>query len=272
MLAGVQLPPTAQRSAQAPSKALDGLPEELALSGTPTVRTRYWTVSSSATDIFAWLGRHDGALEPDGTIGAVSSGDTPADSAWSTPTYRSYDVMSPRSIAVARLYVGVVALDAGHSAVAAYAVTLAQPPRPDAEVVPTSGVRAVIGWELAPGGTPARKLLSGPAAATLARDFNALRVSTKGAVPCPLIPLGTGTEVTVTFSAAGHTWRATIPVCPSIGVTRDARPLPALDFGQPFLRDVKTYAGHLPWNGPLAGGGEVTPLGGIASTPPPLSR
>lgn len=254
--------PAARLSTQSPSKALVGLPEQPELSGTPTMRSRFWTVDASAADVYAWLGRHDAGLGPEGTVGSVSSGDTPVDPSWALAQYRTYASPPPPGIAVGHLYVGVAAIDAGRSAVAAYAVTLEQPSRPDSEVVPTTGVRAVIGWELAPGGTPARKLVTGGAAAQLARDFNALRVSSKDDVACPLIPQGNGTQVTVTFSAGGHTWVASIPVCPSIAVTRDGRQLPALDFGQPFLRDVKAYAGHLPWDGALAGGGQVTPMGG----------
>lgn len=261
------MPPSARRSAQSPSKGLLGLPEQPELTGTPTVLSRFWSIDAPAAEVYEWLGRHDQGLGLEGTVGSVSSGDAPVDPRWALPHYRTYALAPPAGIAVGHLYVGVAALGSGRTAVAAYAVTLEQPPRPDSEVVPTTGVRAVIGWELAPGGTPVRKPLAGAAAAQLARDFNALRVSTKGDVPCPLIPQGNGTVVTVTFTAGGHEWVAAIPVCPSIGVTRDGAPLPALDFGQPFLRDVKAYSGHLPWDGALAGGGQVTPMGGLPAPP-----
>ena len=140
------------------------------------------------------------------------------------------------------------------------------PARPPAEIVPTAGVTAVVGWDLAPGGTPVRKPLGAAASAALARDFNALKVRTAPPEPCPLIPRGGGSVVTVTFSAGGSTWRAIIPVCPAIAVRRDGHRLPPLDFGQPFLRDLRGYAGHLPWDGPPAGGGGVTPLGGVAGS------
>ncbi len=262
LLDRVPVPASAARSARAPSKALEHLPAALSLPGMPTVVTRFWTVGSPARDVYAWLGRHDGALGPPTTVAPPASGDLPVDPVWPSAQFRTYEVSAlPPSVAVGQLYVGVAAVDPGSSAIAAYAVTLAQAPspRPASEVVPTTGVRAVVGWSLAPGGTPVRKPLTGAAAARLARDFNALRVA-KGAVPCPMIPDRIGDDVTVTFTAGGHRWQADIPVCPSIRVTRDGHRLPALDFGQPFLRDVRAYAGHLPWDGPPAGGGEVTPL------------
>lgn len=259
-LSRVRVPAGAHLSPQAPSKALAHVPESPSLTSRPTV-TKFWTVDQPAADVYAWLGRHDSGLGPVEPVGALSTGDLPVDPVWPSARYRAYEVPAPPpSIAVARLYVGVAAIGPRSSAIAAYALTLEQPPRPADEVVPVSGVRAVVGWSLAPGGTPVRKPLTGAAAARLAKDFNALRVSTKGAVPCPMIPDGMGNDDTVTFTAGGHTWQVDIPLCPSIRVSRDGRRLPALDFGQPFLRDVLGYAGHLPWDGAAAGGGEVTPL------------
>lgn len=264
----VSVPGDAQASTLPASKALAGLPERPSVRGTPTVVSRYWTVDSPAADVFAWLGSHDAGLGSEEAVGAVATGDTPADPVGASAHYRGYTVGSlPASIAFARVYVGVAALAPGRSAVAVHVETSRQPKRPAAEVVPTTGVRAVVGWSLAPGGTPVRKPLTGERAATLARDFNALRVATSTHVYCPMILSRGGNDVTVTFTAAGSTWQVDIPICPAIRVTRGAAPLPDLKFGQPFLRDVSAYAGHLPWDGPPAGSGGVTPL-----TVPPSTR
>ncbi len=224
--------------------------------------SRFWTVDRPVAEVYAWLGGHDGALGPVVTVAGASSGsaDMPVDPVWPTARYRTYEVSAAPLAAVAQVYVGVAAIGPRTSGIAAYALTLAQPPRPVSESVPLEGVRVVIGWSLAPGGTPVRKPLTGAEAVRLARDFDALRVSTKGAVPCPLIAEGAGNDVTLTFSAGGHIWVADIQLCPNITVTRDGRRLPALDYGQPFLRDVRSYTGHLPWDGPAAGTGPLTPL------------
>lgn len=129
--------------------------------------------------------------------------------------------------------------------------------RPAAEIVPLGVSSVLIGWSLGPGGTPARKVLTGRAAVRLTRDFNSLRVGDPVARPCPMIP-GQSGNVVVRFSADRHTWRAEIPACPAITVTRDGSPLPPLAFGRAFLDDVKHYTGNVPWGGPPVGG--VVPL------------
>ncbi len=269
LLDRVQVPASAVRSNRAPSKALVHLPAVLSLPRMPSVVTRFWTVDSPAGEVLAWLGRHDGALGAPSTVASPASGDLPIDPVWPSAQFRAYELSDlPPSIAFGKLYVGVAAVDPGSSAIAAYAVTLDQSPspRPASEFVPTTDVRAVVGWSLAPGGTPVRKPLTGADAARLAWDFNALRVATKAPVPCPMIPERIGDDVTVTFTADGHVWQAVIPACPSIRVTRDGHRLPSLVLGRIFLGDVKAYAGHLPSDGPLAVDGEVTPLGVVPTT------
>jgi hypothetical protein len=153
----------------------------------------------------------------------------------------------------------VISTGSGRSAIAAYALSLAQPPRPDAEKVPADLGSAVIAWSLAPGGTPVRKELTGAAAQKLALDFNRLRVDVSPFSPCPLIPQQGG-DIVVTFTADGHTWKVDVPACPDIQVKRDGKALPSLAFGQAFLNDVRKYAGHLPQSGPPRAD-EVVPLG-----------
>jgi hypothetical protein len=130
--------------------------------------------------------------------------------------------------------------------------------RPAAENVPLPLSSAVIGWSLAPGGTPVRRELSGPRARKLVRDFNALRIDTAGVRHCPMIATRRS-DVVINFTADGHTWTVDVPACPNIRVTRDGSRLPALDFGQPFMEDLKLYGAILPQSGrPRAG--EAIPL------------
>jgi len=217
----------------------------------PIVVKRFWTVDSSAADVFHWLRTH----RPSG-IGADGEGSTGAGS--TTARFLSYRSTSlPAAVAAGYLYVAVVPTGPSTSAIGAYALTLPQPRRPAAEIVPLGVSSVLIGWSLAPGGTPARKLLTGPAALRLTRDFNSLRVDTSIPRPCPMIP-GQSGNVVVRFSADGHTWQAEIPACPDIAVTRDGSSLPPLAFGSAFLDDVKRYTGDVPWGGPPVGG--VVPL------------
>lgn len=263
LLRRIQVPAGAVASPRAPSRALARVPGWGSPAGSARVARRYWTVDASAATVYAWLARHDGALGAASTVRTATSGDLPIDPVWPSAQYRVYQPRAlPASIAVAQLYVGVAATGPGRSAIAAYVLTLAQPPRPAREVVPTSGVQAVIGWSLAAGGTPVRKTLTGSPAVALARAFDALTVSTSGAAPCPLIPQARA-DIIVTFAADGSTWTVDIPACPAIAVTRDGRSLPALDFAQPFLGEVRSYPGYLPSDGPPAGGGDVTPLGAV---------
>jgi hypothetical protein len=76
---------------------------------------------------------------------------------------------------------------------------------------------------------------------------------------CPMIP-STQADITVTFTAAGHIWKAVIPACPDIHVTRDGAVLRSLAFGNPFLADVKAYTGYLPHTGPPTAPGGAIPL------------
>ena len=170
--------------------------------------------------------------------------------------YRSTSL--PASIAVGDIYFAVVSTGPSSSAIGAYALSLAQPARPDAEKVPLDLGSAVIHWSLAPGGTPAVKQLTGAPARTLARDFNDLRVDVFEPTPCPLIPTRGG-DIVITFTADGHRWKVDVPACPDIAVTRDGSTLPPLAFGQTFLNDLKQYVGQLPQGGPPRAGG-ATPL------------
>ncbi len=256
LLTHVEVPAGATASVHAPSKALDRLPVSPGLSGTPTVSTKFWTVDQSASSVLGWLRQHAPALDSDGSGSTGSSGGSPAVMSHFL-AFRAQQ--PPTGIAVGDLFLVVAATGPSSSAIGAYALALAQPPRPAAEVVPLDVTKAVVAWSLAPGGTPAEKVLTGTAAVRLAREFNALKVDTLGDVPCPMIPTRYG-DVTVTFTAEGHTWKADIPACPSIRVTRDGKTLPSLAFGTTFLSDVKAYSGQLPHAGPPSAPGGATPL------------
>lgn len=256
LLRALNVPSGATPAAQSPSKALDHLPETPSLSKTPTVVKRFWTVDKSAAAVLAWLGQHgtDTSLEGNG------SGDAPSTAPSQTAThYLTFKAASlPAGMAFGNVYVAVVSTGSGSAAIAAYAVTLAQPPRPAAENVPLDLSKATIGWSLAPGGTPVLKPLTGKAAVDLARDFNALTVDTAGNLMCPLMQAGS--EITVTFTGDGHTWKVVVPACPDIGVTRDGQKLPGLTFGKAFMDDLKSYVGRLPQSGPISADGGAIPL------------
>lgn len=252
LLARVNLPQGAKVSAHAPSKALEHPPEMAGLLHPPVVVDKFWTLDSPAPSVLGWLRSHAPA-------GMRSDGSGMSGSADSTAHFLAYRSASlPRSIALGDLYVTVVSTGPSTSAVAAHAAVLAQPDRPSAEMVPADDVSSLIGWALAPGGTPVRRVLTGQAAADLARDFNALRVSISPTSPCPLIPTRGG-DIVVRFTADGHTWAVDVPVCPAITVTRDGTKLPALDFGTAFSNDLKKWVGALPQSGPPRVG-EVIPL------------
>lgn len=255
LLATLNVPSDAAVSARSPSKALDHLPQKPSLSKTPTVVTKFWTVDQSAATVLAWLKDHatDNSLQRAGT-GAQSTAPGKQTTRYLTFTAASL----PTGMAVGDVYVAVASTGSGSAAIAAYAVTLAQPPRPATEIVPLDLREAIIGWSLAPGGTPVRKPLTGTAATGLARDFNKLRVHTAGNVMCPLIQ--TGSEITVTFTGDSHTWRVVVPACPSISVTRDGQKLPDLTFGKAFMADLKSYVGRLPQGGPISATSGATPL------------
>lgn len=256
LLAGIAVPDGARVSAQAPTKAFDRPPEMPSLGSRPVVLSRFWDVDLPAAALRAWLRTHTPAtLVPDGT------GTTSVPSALGATTVSSsflaYRVRAlPASLATGEVYLRVEPAGPHRSALGAYALTLAQPVRPAAELVPMGLDSAVIGWSLAPGGTPVRKTLTGAAAQQLARDFDRLPVSTAGVVHCP-VQIG-GTDVVVTFRAGGHTWRADVPSCPSIRVTRDGATLPALQFGAAFSADLERYVGREPGQAPPPGG--VIPL------------
>jgi hypothetical protein len=223
------------------------------LSKKPVVLKKFWTSDSPASAVLAWLKANvSGGLHASGSGSSEGPGGASAD-------YLAYGPTAlPGSLALAELYVTVVPTGSSSSAIGAYALTLAQPPRPADEMVPLDLSSVVIHWSLAPGGTPVQKQLTGPAAVRLARDFNSLRVDTRGVVNCPLI-LTRGGDILVTFTADGHTWKVDVPPCPAIRVTRDGSNLPALSFRKAFLADVKKYAGHLPESNPPRVGG-VIPL------------
>jgi hypothetical protein len=217
------------------------------------VLDRFWTVDSSARDLLGWLGAHAPA-------GLRDNGSGMSGSVGSSAHYLAYrSATLPTTVAVGDLYLSVIATSPTTSALAAHAVALAQPHRPDASMVPVADVSKVtIGWSLAPGGTPVRQVITGDQAADLARDFNALPVSVTPTIPCPMIPT-TGGDIVVRFTADGHTWAVDVPACPAIRVSRDGQDQPALDLGKVFLGDLRQYVGQLPPGGPPRAGG-VIPL------------
>ena len=252
MLARFPVPFGAKVSAHAPSWALEHPPELPGLIKRPVVLRKFWTSDSSATAVLAWLKSNlPDSLDSTGTGFSWGPGVVPSHYL----AYRSAAL--PDSLAIGELYLAVVPTGPSSSAIGAYALTLAQPPRPAAEMIPLDVSSAVIQWSLAPGGTPAQKELTGPAAVRLARDFNSLRVNTWGTVHCPMMTVGS--DIVVTFTADGQTWKVDVPLCPDVRVTRDGSQLPALASGKAFLDDLKKYTGQLPESNPPRVGG-VIPL------------
>jgi hypothetical protein len=232
LLDKITVPAGATRVAHSPSKALDGVPEQESLIKKPVVMTRWWTVDQPVSAVYAWLGQHAPQLTADGSGSSGSGGSL------DTVQFRSYDVSGaslPGSMALGDVYVAVTSLGANKTAIAAYAVSLGRVPRPATEQVPQQNT-VVLAYRLAPGGTPVRRTLTGPRAADLARAFDALPLALQTDLPCPMqIP---DNDVTLTFTADGHTWTVNVARCPGLGVTRDGTRLPTLSTTTAFFAEL----------------------------------
>lgn len=257
LLSLVTVPGSATVAAAAPRPVLGAPPERPGLAFHPLVVKRYWTVDRSAAETIGWLRQH----RPNSTwLASDGSGGVGRPTGVGDLSYLSYQARRlPSSMALGDVYVAVAPLGPSRAGVAAYALALRQPPRPAAEVVPVNGTSVTLSWSLAVGGTPALKRLGPAEAASLIREFNALRVDTRGPVPCPMIPTRMS-DLTITFAGGGHRVRATVPICPSIGVTRDGHHLPALALEPAFTADLHRLVPVWPGGATRSHGGGVIPL------------
>jgi hypothetical protein len=194
------------------------------ISSSQVERREFWTSSESLNATFA-------ALKTQLTGRPVSNNGPPRRS-------REVDVEQhhlPATIADAYLLIRVVDTGNGHSAVAAYALVLARPPRPDAEHVPLSvdTVQLVDEKESLTGSGVTRRFrtVHGRAARELVLKFDALRAEPPG---LNYAAVGCLESITATFRAGSQRWRAGYSACGPVSVNRDGRRLPDLSFTKAF--------------------------------------
>lgn len=213
-----------------PVPALKGAPERAAYDHL-VQRARFWTVTAPWRQVYAELTATSPAgLVPDGS--GRSSGPMPGDRerfAAFTPR------RTPTGIAYAELIVAVAPLGDHRAAIGVYAQAVAQPRRPQVELVPPSVRRVHVAVRKPSGRVVRGHTVTGAAASRLVRDFNALPVTPPGAMSCPA---DFGRRELVTFHAAGHTIVATAGFCGLVSVTRDGHRLPSLTSSQRFGKDI----------------------------------
>ena len=234
----------ATRSATAPVTQLKRAPE-LAEYTKLVQRERYWTVDESWRKAFADLtATVPSGLTSDGTgrFTGPKAGDVERfaiDRADPLPT----------GIAYAVLLIAVAPDGHDKAAIGVYAQAVPQPPRPAAELVPTSVQRAHVKLHTRYGHIIRGNTVTGTAAATLVADFDALVVEPPEAIACPA---DFGRSDIVTFHFNGVTMVGRTGVCNVLAVTRNGHSLPALQLSAAFLHDLRadlapaTGSGHHP--------------------------
>jgi hypothetical protein len=201
----------------------------LDISTSQVERREFWSSSDPVNATFA-------ALKAQLTGRPVSTDGRPRRS-------REVDVEQhqlPATIAEADLVIRVFDTGNGHSAVAAYALVLARPPRPAVEHVPLAvdTVKLVDDKEALTGGAATRRvrIVHGLAARVLVGEFDALQAEPPG---LNYAAVGSTQSITATFRTAGHRWQAGLG--DPVSVTRDGHPLPGLQadsaFGRAMVRD-----------------------------------
>jgi hypothetical protein len=194
----------------------------LSISGSQVERRQFWTSSESVNATFA-------ALKTQLSDREVSIAGPPRRS-------REVDIEQhnlPATIADADLIIRVVDTGNGDSAVAAYAIVVAQPKRPATEHVPLSvrTVQLVDVTEAPRGGSATRRFrtVRGPEAQLLTNEFDALRAEPPGLAHAAV---GSREGIAATFRAGGHRWQASDS--DPVSVTRDGHPLPDLTYDKAF--------------------------------------
>lgn len=241
LLSVARVPADADRSTSSPTRVLDRPPERPTVDGL-VVRSRWWRVHLPFAQAYAWISHHQPAALS--SIGSSASsgpheGDRERDADFAPPAL-------PATVNSAELSIAVAPLSATVSAIGVYAVVVRQPARLRAEDVPTSVDRVTVITRRTVGEPDAgqilgRKTLTGTAARRLVLDFDALRVQPPGEqFSCPAFFV----TQTALFTVGTHHWSATTGRCIGVDVTLDGRPLPVLDAGAHFSRDMRAAYGR----------------------------
>lgn len=226
LIAMVELPSGGTSTDSPPVHALARPMSHVPLTPRPTHVSQWWTYHRSAQALWQWVTRHKNpGLSLEQTMGdgfPIPPHQLPrANSVSFEPT-----AGLPHGFVYGDVTVLVASLGPGRAGVAVIATVEPTPPRPPAERVPASDVQAVVAWHRRPGGPTIHTSLDPAAASRLAQAFDLLPRTTIGPHSCP--PLLADNDVTVTFRAQGHQWKATYRGCFEVSVTRDGATLPAL--------------------------------------------
>jgi len=221
----------ATRSATAPVTQLKRAPQ-LAEYTKLVQRKRYWTIDEPWRKAYRDLT----ATVPSGlTSGGSGSFTGPKGGDIERFAIDSADPL-PAGIASAVLLIAVAPDGHGKAAIGIYAQAVPQPPRPAAELVPTTVKRAHVKLHTRTGRIIRGNTVTGAAAATLVADFNALVVAPPEAIACPA---DFGRSEIVTFHFHGVTMAGKTGVCNVLAVTRNGHSLPALQLSAAFLHDLR---------------------------------
>jgi hypothetical protein len=227
------------RSATAPNPSLQGPPEYPGLDGLVT-RRHFWASDEDWRKVFKTLTATTLAgFTVFSTGGGAKYGEEDVDYSANT---------LPAGIAYAHLLIEVIPHGKTGSAIGVYAEAAPEPPRPAKENVPTSTRTVALRLYATDDNPPLHRKLTGRLAAKLVTDFNAMSVAAPGESTC----LAFTGSWSASFTAAGHTWVATIDACPDIQVTRDGHQLPDLNSDSPFYGDLLGDLGDVPGEPPAA--------------------
>jgi hypothetical protein len=222
----VELPPGGTPIDSSPTRSLDHAAWGMSFSPEPQRVTRWWTYDRSAASIWSWVSHHKNpGLSWQGTMGSgfpVVPRTIPRRSsvelqptAGPPPTFVFGDVV-----------VAVAALGRNRAALAVVATVQPRRSIPVYNQVPTTGVVVDVAWRHEPGSPVIHTRLTGSVAGRLAKGLNVLPMADLGPHGCLL--MRAQNDVEVTFTAGGHTWRATLGGCFDISVTLDGAPLAVL--------------------------------------------
>jgi hypothetical protein len=240
LLNAARVPAGAVRTATPTSSAVTG--DERRQGTHPIELHRWWRINEPWRTVYSWVANHQAAgltVESSSSSAGPALTDVEHDVEFSPPTV-------PLSVNSATLELSVAPLSGHSSAISAYAVVVRQPPRPAAENVPLSVNTVTVTARRNDGGNGKGPILSqrtitGAAAQTLVRDFDALTVRPQEVTTCPL----SMTSESATFRANGHVWTATTGTCIGAYVSLDGHSLATLDESDPFDHDLQTALGPL---------------------------
>jgi hypothetical protein len=239
-------------SATSPVAILDQAPQVAAYDQL-VQRATYWTIDESWKQAYAdpTATTPSGLTEDgNGTVGGRTLSDD--------MIYASYHPKTlPAGIAYAELQVALAPDGKGMAAIGIYGQAVPQPVRPKSEIVPSSLKRAHVVVRNRSGDLVRGNTVTGAAAATLVKDFNALPVDPPSETSCPA---DSGRREIVTFRADGHTIVATVGFCYLVGVTRDGHRLATLTMRTKFGKDISADLAPVPAQRPKRPAAEHVPL------------